>query len=357
MGAEQNKSDPRKIFQKFLQPLEKSAVLVPMYYGGIFQYEVMNMKKCNPYSFYVVLADGIMEIPQDSNLSWITLFYALPKELVEKRPAYLELPRNIHKLLNSKEHCKLIQSDAFLELVWDCYAWAAWQFFQVPGKGVAKRDIPGDWSNYSGDFPLWRLSYEIIKYFRQKFETEMEWSFQRLFLMDRDSEVPWLSYKQFGNLVGNLTDMIVEEQNWQPMIDEIWNNRQVEDYTGKNINKRDFMRSWNHSRTAEHISLEDMLENGANINGEQLYDIADPRGEFESMVLTEQSMEQFRGRLTEQDRKILQLRYEGLSLKEIAEKVGFKSPSAVSKHIEKLAGAYEGFVSGEYSDFLDKHTT
>lgn len=46
--------------------------------------EVMNMEKGNPYSFYVVLADGIMEIPQDSNLSWITLFYALPKELVEK---------------------------------------------------------------------------------------------------------------------------------------------------------------------------------------------------------------------------------------------------------------------------------
>lgn len=75
------------------------------------------MEKSNPYSFYVVLADGIMEIPQESNLSWITLFYALPKELVEKRPAYLELPRNIHKLLHSEEYCKLIQSDAFLELV------------------------------------------------------------------------------------------------------------------------------------------------------------------------------------------------------------------------------------------------
>ena len=102
-------------------------------------HEVMNMEKSNPYSFFVVLADGVMEIPQDSNLSWITLFYALPKELVEKRPAYLELPRNIHQLLNSKEHCKMLQSDAFLELVWDCYAWSAWQFFHVPGKGVAKR--------------------------------------------------------------------------------------------------------------------------------------------------------------------------------------------------------------------------
>ena len=320
-------------------------------------HEVMNMEKSNPYSFYVVLADGIMEIPQDSNLSWITLFYALPKELVEKRPAYLELPRNIHQLLHSEEYRKLIESEAFLELVWDCYAWAAWQFFQMPGKGGVKHDIPGNWSNYSGDFPLWRLSYEIIKYFRQKFETEMEWSFQRLFLMDKDSELPWLSYQHFGNLVGNLTDMIVEEQNWQPMIDEIWNNRQVADYTGKNIQKRDFLRSWNRSRTSEHISLEDMLENGASINGEQLYDIADLRGEFESTVLTEQSMKQFKDKLTEQDRKILQLRYEGYSLKEIAEKTGFKSPSAVSKRIEKLAGAYEDFVSGEYSDFLDKHTT
>lgn len=90
-------------------------------------HEVMNMEKSNPYSFYVVLADGIMEIPQDSNLSWITLFYALPKELVEKRPAYLEFPRNIHQLLHSEEYRKLIESEAFLELVWDCYAWAAWQ--------------------------------------------------------------------------------------------------------------------------------------------------------------------------------------------------------------------------------------
>ena len=68
-------------------------------------------------------------------------------------------------------------------------------------------------------------------------------------------------------------------------------------------------------------------------------------------------MEQFKDKLTEQDKLILQLRYEGHSLKEIAERVGFKSPSAVSKRIEKLAGAYEDFVSGEYSDFLCKHTT
>ena len=186
--------------------------------------------KYRPSGFIVVLPQTIMEIPQDSNLSWLTLFYALPKELVEKRAAYLGLPRNIKQLLASPEHRNLIETDAFQELVWDCYAWSAWQFFQVPKKDGTYQDIPGDWQHYSGDFPLWRWSYEIIRHFRMKFENEMEWSFQRLFLTGMDDELPWLTYQQFSNLVGNLTDMIVKEQNWQPLFDEVWNNRQVDDY-------------------------------------------------------------------------------------------------------------------------------
>jgi len=86
--------------------------------------------------FIVLLPDEIIRIPQDSNLAWMTMFYALPRELVEKRPAYLELPRNITLLLASEKHMKLIGEDAFLELVWDCYAWAIWQAIQVSdGKG------------------------------------------------------------------------------------------------------------------------------------------------------------------------------------------------------------------------------
>ena len=72
--------------------------------------------------FIVLLPGEIIRIPQDSNLAWMTMFYALPRELVEKRPAYLDLPRNITQLLASEKHMKLIGEDAFLELVWDCYA-------------------------------------------------------------------------------------------------------------------------------------------------------------------------------------------------------------------------------------------
>ena len=58
----------------------------------------------------------------------------------------------------------------FKLLVWDCYAWCAWQFFQVRDRKGNYRDIPGNWNQYAGYFPLWRLSYSIIPYIRMKFE-------------------------------------------------------------------------------------------------------------------------------------------------------------------------------------------
>ena len=56
-------------------------------------------------------------------------------------------------------------------------------------------------------------------------------------------EVPLLTYHQFSNLIGNVTDMVVEEQEWQSVIDAIWENRTVEDYEATSSTvKTDFMR-------------------------------------------------------------------------------------------------------------------
>ena len=52
----------------------------------------------------------------------------------------------------------------FKLLVWDCYAWCAWQFFRVKDRKGNYRDIPGNWNQYAGYFPLWRLSYSMIPY-------------------------------------------------------------------------------------------------------------------------------------------------------------------------------------------------
>ena len=54
--------------------------------------------------------------------------------------------------------------------------------------------------------------------------------------------------------------------------------------------------------------------------------------------------EQFKSGLTERDKIILQMRYEGYSYQEIADKVGFKTPSAVRKRMDKIAGSYADFI-------------
>lgn len=308
-----------------------------------------------PSGFLVVLPGQIIEIPQYSNLSWLRMFYALPKELVEKRPDYLEMPRNIRRLLDSEKYRNMLKSDSFLELVWDCYAWAVWQYFQIPHKDGTYHEIPGDWQKYSGDFPLWRMAYLILPHFRNRIEASDGGSFQELFTEPIEHDVEWLTYEQFSVFVEDLTKIIVEEENWQPLIDEIWNNRQPGDYTGKSVQKRDFMRSWTHSRTMPTLSLEEIKENGLSVNGDALYDIADPSTEFETRILEKAKMDDFKSRLSETDQRILELRTASYSQKEIAETVGFKAPSAVSKRILQMANRFDDFISKEYGEFIDKH--
>ena len=97
--------------------------------------------------------------------------------------------------------------------------------------------------------------------------------FQNLYNIPQGVEVPWLTYQQFSNLIGNVTDMVVSEQNWQPVIDAIWENRTIEDYeTTSSTVKTDFMRKWHHNRSGKPISLDEMMES----EDGDIFDVADP---------------------------------------------------------------------------------
>ena len=86
-----------------------------------------------------------------------------------------------------------------------------------------------------------------------------------------------------------------------------------------------------------------------------IFEVADPRGEFEQKVISEMQIAAFAEQsITEKDREILKLRMDGLTEQEIADKVGYKTASAVHKRIAKIAGAYEDYVTAEYQKYLDK---
>ena len=180
--------------------------------------------------------------------------------------------------------------------------------------------IPGSFNSYSGDFPLWRLSYTIIPYIREKFE-HIGLSFQSLFNMPRGMEVPFLTYQQFSNLIGSVVPMIVKEQNWQPIIDTIWATRDETDYVFRNsLVKKEFMRKWSHSQTSvgAMLSLDQLMEDTPD-------SITAESAPFEEEIIESQTFEAFVATLSERDQQILQFKSEGFTLKEIAAKVGYQS--------------------------------
>ena len=79
-------------------------------------------------------------------------------------------------------------------------------------------------------------------------------------------------------------------------------SRTVEDYeTTSSTVKTDFMRKWHHNRSGKPISLDEMMES----EDGDIFDVADPRGEFENSVISEMQIASFsESTITEKDREI-----------------------------------------------------
>lgn len=285
---------------------------------------------------------GRFIIPNTSYLRWLPLFYSIPREQVALDKELLLIPRNMKLMLKDPEHAGLVVEDRFLLLVMDVYSSAIWRFLKVPdGKGGYK-PIPGTWNMYSGNFPMWRMAYMIAASFVKLFEDILGLNLQYLFSMPENQPFPWVPLTLFLATVEKMTEKTVKDMNLQPSIDAVWENRQPEDYQGYNQKRKDFLRTWNHSRNHQHLSFEQMKADGV--------ELADPKQSIEQDVIESQSIEQFKNSLSERDRRILEMRVEGIKLEDIAKAVGYQTASAAKKRIDKIAEEYERFINPSRDD-------
>ena len=309
--------------------------------------------KTGPTGFIIIgpNGDGLL-INQSDNKAWLTLFYQLPREILDKRSEYYLIPRCPYEVLRTDKYDELINQDRFLELIWDSYAWAIWNNFQVPKRDGTYRDIPGLDRFYSGDYPLWRLAYYCVALMRMKFQ-KIGLGFQELYNMPPGIEVPFLSYQHWWNLVGNSLDLIIEENYLQPVIDEIWRNRTLEDYSEYYSRvKKAFEAQWYHTRTnvgRNMMSLEQLMEPESEYG--PLKDIDVAFEDFVEDLVNRVWSDTFLAALPDRDREILKLKLEGYTDQEIAEKVSFKTHSAVVKRLKKIRGALDQFIEDEYNAY------
>lgn len=239
------------------------------------------------------------------------------------------------------------------------YAWMIFQRIPVPKKDGTYRYIPGLDLHYSGDFPLWRLSYFMVGVMRDMFE-QFGMSFQALFRVKDCDEIPFMAYEKWVGFISDMTAAAIVKRNWQSMIDSIWNNRTPEDYSEYYSRvKTSFEAQWSHSRTSvgrQMRSLEEMLEND---EGDIIELAVADENDYAEEAMNRITGEQFLATLPGKDQTILQLKRAGYTNQEIAEAVGYKTHSAVVKRMKKIAALFEefageGFEAGKVGVCLSK---
>ena len=277
------------------------------------------------------------KIPYDSNLRYLPLVYLLPEELWYRCPTLMKIPRNPRKVFRSEEFLDLIDSDAFLDEIMDAVSALAFPHFGFPG-----------WKeHYTGDFPVWRLSYSMPLW-SKGVERETGWNLQQMFLLPKDAEILFLPKEQIDALFEKVVKKVIEEQGWQPMLDLLHEMPCDKDFEKLRSRVRtDFLRKWYHTRSkkVQSVSLERFYEkNWDSDDSDRLFYVPDPRLHLEEYVCARVDAERFLGSLPEKERRIVKMRDEGYSYVEIAVELGFANHSSVIKRMEGIRKKFRKYL-------------
>lgn len=169
-------------------------------------------------------------------------------------------------------------------------------------------------------------------------------------------DLGYISEEEISETFTWLVPKIMTKHNMNEIIAVAAEYRCFEDFDyRKSRQKIDFYRKWYHTR-AKNVtveSLEEIKKRYAENNDGVDWDIPDENSNMSHTVLEPMAVSEFLASLGETDRQILTMRMEGITLEKIAEKLGFKTHSAVHKRIRKIGLAYEKF-SGEDFGFSQK---
>ncbi|MDE7172511.1 MAG: hypothetical protein K2O11_11670 [Oscillospiraceae bacterium] len=276
----------------------------------------------------------ICKLPYDTPLRYLPLVYILPYDVLMRCPTLRKLPRSMGALNASPEWAGVIQSKQFWNEIIDAVAALVFPHFGF-----------GGWKeHYTGWFPVWRLSY-ALPLWAKGVERNRGWGLQALFNLPPDFEIPFFDPEDVKASIGEVVRQTIEGQGWGPMLDVIREMPCDEDFEPWDTNARkDFLRKWHHTRSkrVQTVSLEECMEDG----GSGIHALPDPAGDFTGQVEGEDSCQRFKATLSEKDMAILELRVEGYGYQEIADKLGYKTHSAVVKRMEAIKKRFIQYETG-----------
>lgn len=160
------------------------------------------------------------------------------------------------------------------------------------------------------------------------------------FFTESAFENPEEFHKNVDDMLHNAVKLTMQTMSYEETAKAINETPAYEDFNynkHNNYRSKDFDRKWNHTRSKISTdSIEEMQEQAFEDSGRQEEIIEDVSVNIEEQVVANFTMETFWNSISEDDKRILQMRMDGLSQKEIAEKLEYKTHSAVTKRLQKL---------------------
>jgi len=220
------------------------------------------------------------------------------------------------------------------------------QFFVETADSVAAMTFPhfgfrGWKEHYTGDFPVWKLSYSLHLW-SKLLEEETGWGLQMLFATPSTESIPFIDAAFATEIMCRVVHRAIVEQGWQPILDVIKEMPCDEDFERVRSRVRiDFLRKWYHTRAekVKTVSLEQCLEDSRH----DIFVVEGENAHFVTDIISDDYIERFKERLSERDLNILELRVEGHIYEEIAQIIGYKNHSGIIKRIRAIAAEYEDY--------------
>ncbi len=287
------------------------------------------------------------EITPYRNAQYIPAFYYLPQSILVRCGAKLNgVPRHPYQLFHDWDAIATVESDLFLLCIIDAYAYMVW-----PYMGLGKQ-----MEIYSGYNPAWKFAHCPDYWISELQEAGALPTAQELMRnCTPDDCFGYVPEAAVAASLENTVPIAMERNDMYRVIATAMEYRCFEDFDFRNSRQKiDFYRKWYHTRTQHpQISLEEYMENFAENNDGMQWEAENPELDVDYATTAKVMVDDFLKDLTEKDRQILTMRMEGITLEEIAERLGYQTHSAVLKRLRKIGLAYEAY-SGEDFGFSQK---
>ncbi|MFI3227199.1 MAG: hypothetical protein R3Y09_07265 [Clostridia bacterium] len=160
------------------------------------------------------------------------------------------------------------------------------------------------------------------------------------FFTESALEQPEQFEKNVDDMLHNAVKLTMQTMNYEEVAKVVSETSTYEDFNHdkyNNYRSKDFDRKWNHTRSKITTdSIEALQEKAFENSDHQEEIIEDVSVNIEEQVSAKLLQETFWNSISDDDKKILQMRMAGLTQKEIAEQLGYKTHSAITKRLQKL---------------------